>query len=139
MARRVTESITSSTFAPWSRKYSATASATKQARTRSGAGRSEVAHDDHRALHAFRAQLMFEKSAHLAVALADQRDDGDVRRIVPRHGAQQRALADAAAAENADALALAAGQQAVDGADAGDQRLGDVLALERAGRRPYRS
>ncbi len=43
MASRVTESITSRTLAPWSRKYSATASATKQARTRMGAGLSEVA------------------------------------------------------------------------------------------------
>ena len=50
-----------------------------------------------------------------------------------RHGAEQRALADAAAAEDADALALAAGQQRVDGADAGDQRLRDVLAVERVG------
>lgn len=43
IANRVTESITSSTLAPWSRKYSAIASEVKQARTRKGAGRSEVA------------------------------------------------------------------------------------------------
>ena len=134
MARRVTESITSSTFLPWSRKYSATASATKQARMRSGAGRSEVATTTTDLRHALRAQIVLEKRAHFAVALADQRDHADVGRVVAAHGAEQRALADAAAAEDADALALAAGQQAVDGANAGDQRLGDVLALERAGR-----
>ena len=55
--------------------------------------------------------------------------------LCARHGAEQGALAHAAAAEDADALSLAARQQAVDGADAGDQRLGDVLALERIGRR----
>ena len=43
IARRVTESMTSSTCAPWSRKYSAMANEVKQALTRSGAGRSEVA------------------------------------------------------------------------------------------------
>ena len=48
-----------------------------------------------------------------------------------RHGAEQRALADAAAAEDADALAFAAGEQAVDGADAGGEALVDVGAVER--------
>ena len=43
MASRVTESITRSTLAPWSRKYSAIASEVKLARTRRGAGRSDVA------------------------------------------------------------------------------------------------
>ena len=43
IARRVTESITSSTLLPQSRKYSATAIATNPARMRSGAGWSEVA------------------------------------------------------------------------------------------------
>ena len=51
---------------------------------------------------------MFEKRADFAVAFADERDHRDVGRIVPRHGAQQRALADAAAAEDSHALALAA-------------------------------
>ncbi len=50
-----------------------------------------------------------------------------------RHGAEQRALADAAAAENADALPFTARQQAVDGADSGDQRLRNVLAIQRIG------
>ena len=79
--------------------------------------------DDDGALAALRAKLIFEKAADLAIAFADHGDHGDVGRIVARHGAEQRALADAAAAEDADALAFAAGQQGVDGADAGDQRL----------------
>ncbi len=84
------------------------------------------------------AELVFEEAADLAIAFADHGDHGDVGRIVARHGAEQRALADAAAAENADALALSARQQRVDGADAGDQGLGDVLAVERVGGVPCR-
>ena len=53
-----------------------------------------------------------------------------------RHRAEQRALAHAAAAEDSDALALAAGQQAVDRANAGDQRLRNMLAVERISGRP---
>ena len=51
-----------------------------------------------------------------------------------RHRAQQRALAHAAAAEDADALAFAARQQAIDGAHARHQRLDDVLTLQRIAR-----
>ncbi len=54
---------------------------------------------DHRTLLAFGAQFMFEKAAHFAVALADQRNYGNVGGILPRHGAEQRAFPDAAAAE----------------------------------------
>src|SRR5204862_318085 len=88
-----------------------------------------------RALAAFRAQLVFKKMAHLTVALADQGDHRDVGRILARHGAEQRAFSDTAAAKQSNALAHAAGQQAVDGANAGHERFRDVLALERAGRR----
>ena len=92
-------------------------------------------HHHHAALQALRAQFLLEKIAHLAVALADQRDHADVGRIVPRHRAQQRALAHARAAEDPDALPFAEGQQTVDRADAGHQRLRDVLALQRSRRR----
>src|ERR1019366_2356424 len=78
-------------------------------------------------------ELVFDECADFAVAFADHGDDRDVGRVVARHGAEQGALADAAAAENADALAFAAGQQGIDGADAGDQHLGNVLAVEGIG------
>ena len=86
-------------------------------------------HHHHRAAAAFRPQFVIEKRAHLAIALADQGDHADVGVIVPRHRAEKRALADAAASEDSDALPFAARQQTVDGADAGDQRFDDVLAL----------
>ena len=87
--------------------------------------------DHHRAFASVRPQLFFEKAAHLAIAFADHADDRDIGGIVARHGAQQSALADSAAPENAETLPLSARQQTVDGADAGDQRLGDVFAVER--------
>ena len=83
-------------------------------------------------LAAFGTQLVIEKGANLAIALADQRDHRDVGGIVARHGAQQRAFADAAAAEDSHALAFAAGHHGVDGADAGGDGLDDVLAIQRA-------
>ena len=71
------ESMTRRTSSPRSRKYSATASATKQARTRSGAGRSEVATitTERRIPSAPRSCSM--KFADFAVALADQGDHVD--------------------------------------------------------------
>ena len=59
----------------------------------------------------------------------------DVGGGAARHHAEQRALADAAAAEQADALAAAAGQQRVDGAHAGAERRDDRIALHRVERR----
>jgi hypothetical protein len=58
------------------------------------------------------SQFVFQEGADFAVALADHGDHRDVGRIVAGHGAEQGAFADAAAAEDADALAFAAGQQA---------------------------
>ena len=55
---------------------------------------------------AFGAEFVFEEAADFAIAFADHGDHGDVGRVVARHGAEQGALADAAAAEDADALAL---------------------------------
>src|SRR6185369_2691365 len=81
----------------------------------------------------FGAELVFQEAADLPVAFADHGDNRDVGRVVARHGAEKGALTNAAAAENADALAFAAGQQGIDGAYAGDQWLGDVLAVERIG------
>ena len=101
------------------------ADAQRRGTVRSGA-------DHHRTLAAFGTQLVFEKGAHFAIALADQRDHRDIGGIVARHGAEQSALADAAAAEDPHALAFAAGHHGIDGADAGGNRLDDVLAVQRA-------
>src|SRR5205823_6454945 len=49
------------------------------------------------------------------------------------HGSEEGAFADAAAAEDADTLSLAAGEERVDGANAGAERLGDVDAIDRVG------
>jgi hypothetical protein len=48
------------------------------------------------------------------------------------HGSQQRTLPDTAAAENPHALAGADGEQSVDRADAGSDRIHDVFSVERA-------
>ena len=72
-----------------------------------------------------------EELAHLAAALADERDDDDVGLGAARDRAEQRALADARAGEEADALPLAEREQAVEHAHAGRERRGDRAALER--------
>src|SRR5215472_9706039 len=77
---------------------------------------------------------MLQEGAHLPVALANHGNHAYVGEVVARHGAEQRAFAHAAAAEDADALAFAAGKQAIDAADAGYQWFVDVFAFERAGR-----
>ncbi len=64
-----------------------------------------------------------KKLAHLAPALAHQAHHRHIGLGVARHHADQRALAHARSAEDAHALAAAHGQQRVDGANAGAQRL----------------
>jgi hypothetical protein len=59
--------------------------------------------------NAFLAQIVLEEFADFAVAFADEGDDIDAGGTGARHGAEQGAFADAAAAEDADALAFAAG------------------------------
>jgi hypothetical protein len=81
----------------------------------------------------FRPQLVFEEAAHLAIALADHADHVTSAELWRDMEPSSVLFPHAAAAEDSDALAFAAGQQAVDGAHAGDQRLGDVLAIERIG------
>ena len=88
--------------------------------------------DHNGTLGAFRPHVVLEERADLAIALADQGDDGDVGGVVAGHGSEQGALTHAAAAENPHALPFAAERQRVDGPNAGDDRLGDVLAVERA-------
>ena len=80
--------------------------------------------DHHRTAQARFAQIALDEVAHFFAALADQRDHVDVGGRVARDHAQDRRLADAAAGEDADALAFAARQQPVDRAHAQRQRFG---------------
>ena len=79
--------------------------------------------DDHAAREAFGAQIAFDEFVDFTTSLADQTDHDDVGGRVATHHAEQHALADAGAGENAEALAAAAGEQGVDDVDAGAQRL----------------
>ena len=82
-------------------------------------------HHDHALGQPFGPQVALDELVDLAAALADQGDDDHVGGRVAGHHAQQHALAHAGAGEDAHPLPLAAGQQAVDRADAGGQRLVD--------------
>ena len=75
----------------------------------------------HRALSAGLAERVLEELADLTPALADQRDHDDVGASTARQRAEQRALADAGAGEEAEALTDADAEKAVDGADPGRQ------------------
>ena len=87
----------------------------------------------------FGTELFFEKLANLSVALTDQRDHVHISGAMPRHGAEQSALADAAASEDADSLAFAARKQAVNSSDAGRQPLLDVFPSSGPGGLAFRS
>ena len=120
MASRVTESITSSTLLPLIAEILGHGQ-----RDEGGPDperRRTVRRRNHQngALQSVWPQLVIDEIAHLAVSLPDESHHADVGRAIPRHRAQQGAFAYAAAAENADSLSLAAGEQAVDGADPGD-------------------
>ena len=80
-----------------------------QPQQRRGVGRRG---DDDRAREAFLAEDVLDEFLDLAAALADQADDDHVGAGVARHHAEQHALADAGAGEQADALAAADGQHA---------------------------
>ena len=60
---------------------------------------------------AFGPEDAVDEFLHFAAALADQAHDDDVGAGVARHHAEQHALADARAGEQADALAASDGQQ----------------------------
>ena len=86
---------------------------------------------DDGALAALFAERLFQKFAHFAAAFADQRDYRQVRRCAARHHADQRAFADAAAAENSHALAAPAREHSINRADAAAQRLADRRCVRR--------
>ena len=122
IATRVTESTISSTSRPASRKYSATAVATSAPVARTTADWSLVATTTTERREPFGPEVALDELAHLASALAEQRDHVDVGAGAPGDHAEQHALADAAARHDADPLAPAERDQAVDGPDAGAER-----------------
>src|SRR5690606_3907303 len=74
------------------------------------------------------AEVGLEEAPDLAAPPADQRQHDDVGLGAAGHHAEQRALADAAAAEHADALPASARQHGVDRAHAGPDGRPDRLA-----------
>ena len=91
--------------------------------------------DDDAAVETFFAQVFLQEVAHFAIAFADERDDADVGGIAAGHRSEKGAFAYAGTAENADALALTERQKAINRSNAGNQRIGDVFAVEWTGRR----
>jgi len=87
-------------------------------------------HDDHGAAQALRPQVLLDEFADLAAPLADQADHVDVGLRVARDHPQENALPHAGAGEDAHLLALAAGQQAVEHADAEIHGLHDPPPLQ---------
>src|SRR5205823_2072635 len=76
-----------------------------------------------------------DEFAHLAAALADERDHHRVEALAARQHRQQRRLADARAREDADALAGAKRSEEVDDPDARAQGRLDARAAHRGRRR----
>src|SRR6218665_3013872 len=93
IAERVSESSSSSTCRPWSRKCSATAVAYEAPCMRNSGGASAGGAPPPRARAAVCAQNVFDEFLDLAAALANQSDHDHVGARVAGHHAQQHALA----------------------------------------------
>jgi hypothetical protein len=122
-----------STFFPSSRQAAALAVAGKAARSRSRRVRGRDHHDG--APHALRAEVLLDELAHLAAALAHERDDHDVGLGGARDHAHEGRLADAGSGKEAEPLAAAKGNEGVDRAHPRDKRLADAAAAQRMRRR----
>ncbi len=116
-------------------KYSAMVVATRAARSRSKRRLVGGGDDGDRALESFFAERILEELADFAAAFADQREHRQIGLRAAGHHSDQGALADAAASEDSHALAAAAREHAIDGADAAAERLADRRAVKRLGRR----
>ena len=79
------------------------------------------------------AEIALDELAHLAPALADERDHVDGGGGGAGDHAEQRGLADAGAGENAKTLPAAAGNEAVQGAHAERDALADAGSVQRCG------
>jgi hypothetical protein len=73
----------------------------------------------------------FEKLSDLSATLTNEREHCHIGACSTRHHAQQRALADAASAKNADALTASAGYKCVECADAATECFANGHAVER--------
>ena len=93
--------------------------------------------NDHAAGQPLRSQIPLDEFVDFAAALANQADDNHIGRRVAGHHSQRHALAYARAGENAQPLADAAGQQAIDRSDAGGECLVDPRPID--GRRRFAS
>ena len=81
--------------------------------------------------HAGGSDRILQEFAHLAAALADQRDDDGVEGVSGGEHGEQRRLADAGAGEDAEALAETDRRENVDDLDAGGECRADALARQR--------
>src|SRR5262249_23151202 len=88
-------------------------------------------HHDDRTAEAVGSEIVFNETAQLATALANERNHVYVCARVVRHHAEQRAFPHTTAAEDTDALPFAAGQQTIDRPHAGPERLENVFARKR--------
>ena len=125
------ESITSSTCFPWAAKYSAMVVAAKAARMRERGGWSDVETTTTERDSPSSPNAFFQKFAHFAAALSDESQHRQIRGCAASHHTDERALAHAAAAENAHALSATAGQHSVDRANAATERLANDRARQR--------
>ncbi|GJE73392.1 hypothetical protein CHKEEEPN_4957 [Methylorubrum podarium] len=87
--------------------------------------------DEDGAGHALGPEMALDEFAHLAPALADQGDDADIGLRALHDLREQRGLAAAGLAVDAEPLALADGEQPVDDADPERHRPLDQLSRER--------
>ena len=122
-----------STRRPWSRKYSAIAVATKAAFRRTRLGASLVAQTTTERARPAGPSDSSRKSTTSRPRSPTERDDVHVRLGLARDLSHQRRLADARAGEEADALALADGEQRVEHAHAQRQGPADARARQRVG------
>ena len=131
IAKRVTESIRTSTSCPSSRKIFRDRER-QQCRLAAHQGRFVGSRDDdHRTRQTLFAEIVLQEFLHLAAAFADQTDHRHIRRDVAREHRQQHRFADARARKNAEPLAAAAGQKCIDRPHAEIERLADPLARMR--------
>lgn len=74
--------------------------------------------DDDGAFKALLAKIILEELLHFAATFTDQANDGDVGVGVFGHHGEEDGFTDTGAGEDAHTLALAGGEESVDGADA---------------------
>ena len=137
MAKRVTESIISSTFSARVAEVLGDRHGQEGAFDAREGGLVRGGDDHDGFAPAGFVEVFFEELAHFAAAFADQGDHIDVGFGLAGHHAQEGGFADTAAGEDAEALAAAAGDESVDGLDAGAKHVADALAFERVRRHQF--